>query len=183
MRWLAILALVMATSGCGAATASNEPIASANPGADASPSGCADFDLRLPSGGPVDLTGTWHGDDDAYWVFVQVGDCVWATATDHYLNGYWQVSLRGTLRTDFTLPIEFVYAGNRDLGGHRGFGHAVLQIDITDAGGAETLSLRKIGGCDATGEPPCPPGETSLQTTVFRVVSTDVIVPPPTPGL
>jgi hypothetical protein len=181
MRWLAVLALVFSASGCGAATASNEPMRSPTPRAEASSSGCAESDLRLPSGGPVDLTGTWHGDDDAYWVVVQIGDCVWATATDEYLDGYWQVSLRGNVRTDFTVPVEFVYAGNQDLG-IRGYGHAVLQIEITDAGGVERLSLRKIAGCDATGEPPCPPGETSLQTTVFSVVSTSVIVPAPTPG-
>jgi hypothetical protein len=142
------------------------------------PAGCADIDLRSPSGERLDLSGTWHGDDNAYWLFFQVGDCVWATATDLYFEDYYTVqALRGTLLTDLTVSVEFAYGGF-----FTGYGHATLQVDFGDSGGTETLSLRKVSGCTASGLPPCPPGETSLQTTTWTRVSSRVIVPAPTPG-
>ena len=174
---MAALLVALALAGCGVGAPLNSPDGSA-PGSVASPAGCPDVDLRLPSGDRLDLTGTWLGNDDAYWSFVQVGECVWATATDRYIaDAYIQEYLRGVLQPDFTLPIEFAYAG-----AFTGYGHATLEIDVQDPNGAETLRLRKVAGCTAAQQPPCPAGETSLQTTVWTRVAARPILPPPTPA-
>jgi hypothetical protein len=142
--------------------------------------------MRSPSGDQVDLSGTWLGNEDAYWLFSQVGDCVWATAMDNYItpggiHEPWQIYLRGTLRTDFTIPVEFAYSNlGRLLGPH--YGHAVLGITFATDGSTDAMTLTKIGGCRGGEVESCPAGEGSLQTTVWTLVSPTVILPPPSPG-
>lgn len=173
---VAAFALVLALAGCAVATPPVRPSANAVE-TPSPPPACPDIDLRSPSGEPLDLSGTWHGDDNAYWLFFQVGECVWATATDVYFGDSYTVqTLRGRLLTDLTVPVEFAYAGL-----FTGYGHATLQIAFGGSGG-ETLYLRKVGGCTASEVSQCPPGELSLQTTTWTRVSTRVIVPAPTPG-
>ncbi len=140
----------------------------------------------MPDGTPIDLTGTWHGNEGSYWTFVQVRECVWATATDRYPafgspDGFWQIYLRGSLLSDFTMPVEFAYSPLGDVVGSH-FGHAVLSIDFGAEESGESLTLRKTAGCiGGEGEVPCPAGEGNLQTTVWTLVSPTVILPPPTP--
>lgn len=138
----------------------------------------------MPNGDPLDLTGTWRGNDDSYWLFTQLGDCMWATATAQhgiFLGSvtYWQIYIRGTLLPDFTIPVEYAYSPIPDgTGSH--YGHAVLSIEFGEADGA--LTLRKTAGCTAgEGTEPCPAGEGTLQTTLWTLVSSRVILPPPTP--
>jgi len=190
VRRLAGLLVAVALVAC-APSASGAPVASATPGASAAAgadqSTCRDLDLRSPSGEQLDLGGTWLGNDDAYWLFTQVGDCVWATATDHYgsdpLYGediYLQEYLRGYVQTDFTLPIEFAYSPIGNRVGPR-YGHAMFQIEFGAGGDAEALTLRKVGGCTASGDPPCSDGEASFQVTLLTRVDSSVTLPAPSP--
>ena len=139
---------------------------------------CPDLDLRSPSGDVVDVSGTWYGNDAAYWSFVQVGTCVWATATDYYVNDLWlQAYFRGALDSDFTIPGEFAYAGLE-----RAVGHATLEVQFDATGRGNAVKLVKVAGCDAGADSaPCPPGEAPLQTTQWTRVSDEIILPPPTP--
>jgi hypothetical protein len=186
MRFLAATGMAMILIGCvpAAPAPSSAGSGSLTPDGSAVPATttCQDIDLRFPDGGQLELTGTWFGNDGSYWTFSQVGECVWATATDRYLAfgapAYWQVFLRGVLRSDFTLPVEFAYSPLSDvLPSH--YGHGVLSIEFGASEGS--LTLRKTVGCSGGEEDACPPGEGTLQTTQWTLVSPTVILPPPTP--
>ncbi len=182
-------AIAILLAGCGETTAAPSATVpgSIAPGPLGPPgtSTCREIDLRLSNGDPLDLTGTWLGDDASYWTFTQLDDCVWATATDQYgpSDGsftYWQIYLRGTLAHDFTISVEYAYSPYADGASAAHYGHAVLSIEFLDADGA--MTLRKTAGCDAgEGTAPCPAGEGTLQTTVWTPVSSRVILPAPTP--
>jgi hypothetical protein len=134
----------------------------------------------------VNVSGTWLGNENAYWIFTQVGDCVWATALDKYItqstrDTFWQIYLRGTVRNDFTIAVEFAYSSLGTIGGSA-FGHAVLGINFGADGGTTTMTLTKLAGCEAAEGARCPPGESPLQTTAWTLVSPTVILPPPSPG-
>ena len=190
MRLPAVVGLVIAVIGCVPATSAPSSGASGSqpPSGSAAPatSVCQDIDLQLPNGDPLDLTGTWLGNDGSYWPFTQLNDCVWATATDQYgfpdgSSAFWQIYLRGTLLSDFTIPIEYAYSpfAGSDDGGASHYGHAVLTIEF---GADGALTLRKTAGCSGGEDTePCPPGEGNLQTTAWSLVSTRILLPPPTP--
>ena len=91
---------------------------------------------------------------------------------------YWQIYLRGSLEPDFTVPVEYAYSPLSDIVESHS-GHAVLTIEFGDAG--EVAALRKTAGCTGGGGDECPPGEGTLQTTLWTLISPTVILPPPTP--
>jgi hypothetical protein len=189
LRWLAVLGLAIVLMGCVPATSAPTSSASGSllPSALAVPetSVCRDVDLQLPNGDPLDLTGTWLGDDAAYWMVAQVGDCVWGTASDEYTfpplsNVYWQIYLRGTLLPDFTIPIEYAYSPfSVGRGSVAQYGHAVLSIEFGT--GDSPLTLRKTDGTTCNENNVCPFGMATLQTTTWTLVSSRILLPPPTP--
>ena len=191
MRLPALIAVALLLVSCSPPAASPSPSSagtSAEPSAAVSgfPSTCHDLDLRSPNGDEVDLSGTWLGNEDAYWLFTQVGDCVWATALDNYTtpnnpDAYWQIYLRGTLRSDFTIAVEYAYSSlGTILGPH--YGHAVLAIAFGADGSTDSMTLTKIVGCGGGEGDTCPAGEGTLQTTEWTLASSTVILPPPSPG-
>jgi hypothetical protein len=184
-----LVAVILLLAACQPQATASSPSASALPSPSSAavgfPSTCDDIQMRAPNGDEVWLAGIWHGNEDAYWVFTQIGNCVWATATDAYPRpgdptAAWQIYLRGTVQDDFTIPVEFAYSSlsTTFLGPH--WGHAVLSIELAADGSASGMKLRKIGGCNASGG--CPTGEGSLQTTEWTQISSELILPPPTPG-
>ena len=186
-RGLAFIGLAVVLIGCVPATSgpSASAAASLQPSASGAPatSVCRELDLQLPNGDPLDLNGTWLGNEDSYWTFTQVGDCVWATATDEYLTfggqpTFWQVYLRGTLLPDFTMPVEYAYSPFSGGGDASHYGHGVLSIEFGPDG---SLTLRKTAGCTGGEGDLCPPGTGTLQTTFWTLVTSRVILPPPTP--
>jgi hypothetical protein len=190
MRWLAVVTLTAALVGCQPPVSSTDPSlasAGAEPtDAGAFPSTCHDFRVLSPNGDEVRLDGTWLGNEGAYWTFTQVGDCVWATATDKYstpgsLDTYWQIYLRGTIRQDLTLAIEYAYSGIWPvaIAGDSHYGHAVLSVVLAPDGSTGEMTILKVTGCNAAGNPPCPSGEGTLQTTEWSLLDTDLILPPP----
>ena len=188
LRWLAVLGLAIVLMGCVPATSAPSTGASGSllPGASAAPatSVCQDIDLQLPNGDPLDLTGTWLGNDDAYWMVTQLGDCVWGAASDLYgfpdgSHTYWQIYLRGTLLPDFTMPVEYAYSPYSDGGSSAHYGQGVLAIEFGAAD--EPLTLRKTAGNTCDDEGPCPPWVATLQTTIWTLVSSRIILPLPTP--
>jgi hypothetical protein len=185
---LPVFGVAIVLIGCLPTTSASPSIASGGlaPSAAVAPglSVCRDIEISLPNGDPLTVTGTWLGDDASYWTFTQIGDCVWATATDLYgfadRHTYWQIYLRGTLHPDFTIEVEYAYSpitGETDGLSH--FGHAVLSIGFGDENGE--LTLRKTAGCTAGEGAPCPPGTGTLQTTRWTLITSRVILPPPTP--
>jgi hypothetical protein len=187
LRWLAVLGLAIALMGCVPATSAPSSAGSGGqqPSGSAAPatSVCQDIDLQLPNGDPLDLTGTWLGNDDAYWMLTQLGDCVWGAASDLYgfpgSQTYWQIYLRGTVLPDFTVPIEYAYSPYSDGGDVSHYGQAVLAIEFGAADGS--LTLRKSAGTSCEDEDPCPPLVGTLQTTAWTLVTSRILLPLPTP--
>lgn len=151
---------------------------------------CARSELRTPSGEILDLTGTWLGDSGTYWTFAQVGDCIWATALDHYLlppdshDFYWQWFIRGTLHPDYTVSVDFAVSqlvANNAVRAEPGYGHTNIAIEFDEVSGAAASLRREANRCDFAGGGPCQ-GEIALQTSTWALVSPTVILPPPTPG-
>jgi hypothetical protein len=179
-----LLALLFLLAACQPQASSPSPstlVALPSPSAAGLSLSCEDIQLQAPNGDEVWLEGIWHGNEDAYWVFTQVGECVWATATDSYPtpndpDAAWQIYLRGIVKSDLTIPVEFAYSSlGTAVGPH--YGHAVLSIEFAADGSTTGMKLHKIAGCGAS-DPECP----SLQTTEWTLVSSELILPPPTPG-
>lgn len=132
---------------------------------------CPPIDLRTPSGVRVDLNGTWYANDDAYYSFLQIGNCLWATATTRL----YVITLRGTVMSDFTVPLEFAYVANRQgaPGVFRVSGTATLLIEVDEGPGGEVVRLRKVLS-------EVFPSMGVTQWT--RVADPPPLFPPPTPG-
>jgi hypothetical protein len=190
LRCLAVFGLAIVLIGCLPSTSASPSSASGSlpPSAKGAPTSsiCRDIEISLPNGDRLAVTGTWLGNDASYWIFTQIGDCVWGTASDMYgfLDGshvYWQIYLRGTMLPDFTIPIEYAYSPFSDFsgGGVAHYGQAVLSIEFGTADGP--MTLRKTAGTTCEEDDPCPPGVGTLQTTAWTLVSARIIIPPPTP--
>ena len=98
---LAAAALAGAVAACsGSPSGSPSPSAAsagASPAGEATTETCAPIDLLTPSGEPVDLTGTWQGDDLALYQVRQLGECVWLIGQ----NGTYTYVFQGRLQGDF----------------------------------------------------------------------------------
>ncbi len=129
---------------------------------------CEPIDLLTPAGTPIDLSGTWYGNDETYYSLQQSGDCLWATgANDRYV-----LVMRGTLQRDFTVEIDFgVVAFKSGVPQSHRSGTDTYEIEVNASGGGESLVLR---GLD-TGRPGAP-------VRVMTRISSAAIFPPPTPG-
>lgn len=191
MRSAVLLVLAGLVAACASPTTRGSPRAetpapSATGTGSAALSPCPDVELRTPSGDELDLTGTWLGNEDSYWVLTQVRGCLWGTTTDLYAEPagrptYWQIYLRGIVQPDFTVPIEFAYSPLTVGPDIRGYGHATLGIGFDDSLTRVGLTLTKIEGCSGGEDgPPCPEGEGTLQTTLWTRVSATITLPQPT---
>ena len=105
--------------------------------------GCLSIDLLLPSGEPLDLTGTWGGGSTIHHVR-QVGDCVWWVGISD-LPGEapgesWMNSFQGHVKSDFTLSGIWadVYT---DLSGSLHEGRTTYPIEMTMVDGADSIVL------------------------------------------
>jgi hypothetical protein len=162
-RWFAMFWLIafIALPGCTGSGASPSPTATA--GAAAFPTACPAMDLRAADGTSLRLTGTWLGDDNGYWQVYQQGQCVWWMGYGHAL----QVTMRGTVRPDLTVAVEYGFVGHDNS-----WGTATLKIDPTDA---SRLTVKVVG-------PSLSPIGDQLHTTVWTKVADSPIFPPPTPN-
>ena len=136
---------------------------------------CVFLDLRTPTGARVDLTGTWRGNDDAYYSFYQSGNCLWATGT----SAHAVLTLRGTLMNDLTVPVEFAIvacvlrAGPTVCG--RTHGTDLLTIEEGSDGG--DIVLQAVGVINDPGQ------GSGIRVTRWSRVSETPLFPPPTPGV
>jgi hypothetical protein len=97
------LALTGLLAGCSpAVNESVVPSTSATPSTNGLPADTADCrpqDLLLPSGEPLDLSGSWLGDDLGPYQFRQFGDCVWFVGQ----NATFSYVFHGRIAADFTV--------------------------------------------------------------------------------
>jgi len=175
-----VIGIITACSSAGTASPSGAIPSGAAPAsaalAGATPSvaeDCPVIDLRTPTGVRVDLNGTWYANDDAYYSFLQIGNCVWATATTRL----YVITLRGTVMTDFTVPVEFAYVAYRPHapGEARVHGTATLLIEFETTADGEVIGLRKV-----LSEVYSPYAMGVTQWS--RVSEPPPLFPPPTPG-
>lgn len=104
MRRLFIgLALTGLLAGCSPpVNESVPPSTSAAPHTSESPvveADCRAQDMLLPSGEPLDLSGSWLGDDLGPYQFRQFGDCVWFVGQ----NATFSYVFHGRIAADFTI--------------------------------------------------------------------------------
>lgn len=128
-------------------TTGDPPDASASPtaSAEAGYAGCLPIDLRLPSGNPLDLTGTWVGGSTIHHLR-QVGDCVWwvgiSDLPGEAPGASWMNSFQGHLSSDFTLSGIWadVYT---DRSGSLHEGRTTYLIQLTSEDGADSIVLEQ----------------------------------------
>jgi hypothetical protein len=133
------------------------PEASENPAADLGE--CQPLDLALPSGEPLDLTGSWLGDDLGPYELRQFGDCLWWVGQ----NLTYTYVLTGTLAPDFTITGRWatIAASDRRIGtavnyGYNwiGTGSIVLRVEFVDQGTNDDVVLTKIDISEDSGFEP-----------------------------
>lgn len=146
---VALIAVVL-TACSPAATGSSGPSASAaapSPSAVAQ-SGCQPLDLLLPSGDPLDLTGSWVGDDLGPYQFRQFGDCLWFVGQ----NATYSYVFFGHVALDLTVSGSWatISASDHLIGDvmnpgdtHIGSGTMVLTIDLGAGASNDEVVLRK----------------------------------------
>ncbi len=164
-------------AGCGIGAPAS-PSATATPNPSAAATYCQGVVPRTPNGDRVDLTGTWLGEDDqTYYSFIQVGDCVTAVGTGGP-NAEEVLVLHGTMAPDLTIPVEWAHVPVGCRGAFCGgeIGTAVLEIEIENTPDGEVITLRKVGG--NTGQDRGP----NMGVTRWTRVTDDAVSPSPTPG-
>jgi hypothetical protein len=171
VRMVMAVATIGAIAGCSTGSPGNQP--SASPSVAQGAADCPFIDFRTPAGDRIDLTGTWHGNDDGYYSFYQEGSCVWATGT----NAHHVLILRGAFKSDFTVPVEFaiVACGNGGPGCARYSGTDTLVLQF-DADG-EVFALQAAGFINVEGS------GSGIAVTRWSRVSAPPLFPPPTPGI
>jgi hypothetical protein len=171
VRRFIVVCAVLALAGCAIEVG---PGASASP--IPSPTGptdieCPLIDLRDQAGARISLTGTWAGNDGAYYSLLQQGNCLWGTG----ISSRRLVTIRGTIHNDFTVLVEsaVVSCGSQPEVCATGSGTAVLRIDLTSEG-----TVLRV-------ETPAEDPRNGYTVAVSRLdrVSTTTIFPPPTPGI
>ncbi len=78
---------------------------------------CQPLDLLLPSGEPLDLTGSWEGNDLGPYQMRQFGDCLWWIGQ----SATYSMLFFGRVNSDFTVagPWSTVAASDHVIGGVR----------------------------------------------------------------
>jgi hypothetical protein len=145
-------------------TPAGEPSGSAIPSASAQASSaaaasddevnCQPLDMRLPSGEPLDLTGSWLGNDLGPYQLRQQGDCLWFVGQNNILS----VLFFGHLRPDFTVQGRWstIAASDHFVGGTRnpadlyvGSGTLALEIVVGEGGTNADVSVIRTAINDA----------------------------------
>jgi hypothetical protein len=135
---------------------------------------CQPLDLALPSGEPLDLTGSWEGNDVGPYQLRQFGDCLWMVGQ----NATFTLVYVGQLHSDFTIHGRWatVAASDHLIGGVRndaelyiGSGSLTLGIVIGGAGANEDVWLEQI---EETDNADFGPGY-SLDVTTWTRVDSD----------
>jgi hypothetical protein len=176
----AILAGCAGTAGPSASPGPSEA-PSAPPSAPSAAITCDPLDLRLPSGEPLDLTGTWRGNDDGLYQVRQYGQCVWWVGQ----TDTWVHLLHGTVISDFTVSASWatVASSNRGTPADPGFVQAavrlgegmwLLRIEIGASGTNEDLRLVKVSGTDSSSG--------GIRTTEWSRIDDDPDHPLPSPA-
>jgi hypothetical protein len=159
-----------------AGSATPSAIAQASPGSVASEDevNCRPIDMSLPSGEPLDLTGSWEGNDLGPYQLRQFGDCLWWVGQNNILS----VLFFGHLRTDFTVRGRWatIAASDHYVGGTRnaadlyvGSGVLVLDVVVGEDGTNANVSLTRTAIIDS---PEFGPGYGYGVTTWMRVDDT-----------
>jgi hypothetical protein len=101
----AVLGAAVALTACASPSPSPEaiPAPSAQPPAQE----CRETDLSAPDGTPLDLDGTWQGNDFGRYDIHQDGSCVYWLGRSHYSGSepgeHWTNVLYGTIGSDLTI--------------------------------------------------------------------------------
>lgn len=175
---MAILAMVGLVAAC--SPASGTPVPSGSGGAPSAASSgvdlaqCQPLDLVLPSGEPLDLTGSWLGNDEGPYQVRQFGDCLWWVGQ----NATFTMLFFGRVQQDFMVvgPWSTVAASDHVVGGVRndadlyiGGGVITLQIEVADGGTNADITLTKTAESES---PDFGPGYSLDVTSWTRVDDT-----------
>lgn len=115
---------------------------------------CQPLELVLPSGEPLDLSGSWQGDDLGPYQLRQFGDCLWWVGQ----NATFSILFLGRLDSGFTVTGNWatVAASDHVIGGIRnpadlyiGTGTLSLEIEIGAEGTNADATLRKVDETDS----------------------------------
>ena len=135
------------------ASSGTHPEPSAEP-TDAGLAECQPLDLVLPAGEPLDLTGSWQGNDLGPYQLRQFGDCLWWVGQ----NATFTVLFFGHLSSDFTITGHWatVAASDHVVGSVRnpadlyiGTGTLILRIEVGSEGTNADAALVKVDETDA----------------------------------
>lgn len=141
---LAVLGAVILT-----ACASPSPSLEAIPGPSAQPAAqeCHEIELLTESGSPLDLTGTWQGNDAGVYDLHQDRSCLYWLGMSNYRGSepgeHWTNVFYGTIQSDFTIAGHW---GDVPYGPGSGMnnGEMTLGIDFDASSGEEFPVLRRL---------------------------------------
>ena len=173
---LLLMGLVTACVPASSAPSAGSPAGSgsdagATDGAVAELGDCQPLDLVLPSGEPLDLTGSWEGNDLGPYQLHHFGDCLWLVGQ----NATFTLVFVGRINSDFTIDGRWatVAASDHVIGGVRneaelytGTGSMTLSIVIGDGGTNGDVGLEQM---EETDNPDFGPGY-SLDVTIWTRV-------------
>ena len=127
---LLLTALAAIAAACGAGT----PQASGD-------AGCPPVQRSGPDGLPVDLSGTWSGNDGGLYYIKQIGTCVWWSGVSNFEGQYpgqeWIMTFRGTMNEDGVIAGDFVDVKSTNPGS----GTITLEARIDQVNGAGVIQL------------------------------------------
>jgi hypothetical protein len=147
--WLAAIGVMVALTACGSPAPSPEVIV--GPSAQPAAQECREIDLLTESGLPLDLTGTWQGNDAGVYDLNQDRSCLYWLGMSNYRGSepgeYWTNVFYGTIQSDFTIAGHWgdvPYTPGADMDN----GEITLGVDFDSSNGEEFPILRRL---EATG--------------------------------
>ena len=126
---LAVTALGASLAACGAG-----PQASGD-------AGCPPVQRSGPDGQPVDISGTWSGNDGGVYYIKQIGTCVWWSGLSNFDGQYpgqeWVMTYRGTMNEDGVISGDFVDVKSTNPGS----GTITIEARIDQVNGQGVIQL------------------------------------------
>ncbi len=112
--------------------------------------GCPPVQRSGPDGQPVDLSGTWSGNDAGLYYIKQIGNCVWWSGLSSFEGQYpgqeWVMAFRGTMNDDGVINGDFVDVKSTNPGS----GTMTIEARIDQVNGQGVIQLYRTA---STGHP------------------------------
>lgn len=111
---------------------------------------CPPVQLLAPDGTPVDLSGTWSGNDGGLYYLKQIGSCVWWSGVSDFDGQYpgesWIMTFKGQVVPEGVISGDFVDVKSTNPGS----GTLTIEIRAEERDGQQVINLYRTA---LTGSP------------------------------